>query len=131
MSETMGRMVECTVSQDGLQARVALAGGHVLLDVAEVEALAWDLAACRAVMAPRRTTTMFAGSRIAIGAGLHTQREADGRVLVAVMHPGLGWVGSRLEAAALAGVMPASRSLLRRAARSSSVGVLRRPVSTS
>jgi hypothetical protein len=95
MSETMGR-VECLVAEDGMLSRVALGAETVLLDAAGVEALIWELAACRAAMLPKRTAFMFEGSRINLGeAVVHTH--ADGREAIAIMHPGLGWVGAVTE----------------------------------
>ncbi|MFT8245217.1 hypothetical protein [Roseomonas sp. BN140053] len=84
------RAIPCLVSRDGTCASVA----GVRLDAAEVEALIWDLAACRAAMVPRRLPVMFDGSRIAVGTGWHVQRDGEG-VMLAVMHPGAGWVGAR------------------------------------
>ena len=79
----------CLVSHDGCWAKVA----ELLLDAAAVEALIWELAACRAAMLPRRTGVLFEGSRINLGEAIGVTTSADGREITAVMHPGLGWVG--------------------------------------
>lgn len=93
------------VRADGAVTRVKVDAD---LDAAAVEGLIADLMACRAAMAPRRLPVMFAGSRIAIGSegALHVQREADGRTLLALHHPGFGWFGARVGQGALAGVTP-------------------------
>lgn len=93
MSETTGR-VECLVADDGTRSRVALGAETALLGAAEVEALIWELAACRAAMLPKRTTHLFEGSRINLGEALRVTTDADGREITAVMHPGVGWVGA-------------------------------------
>jgi len=97
----MSEPFPCLVSQDGRWASVA----GVELGPAEVEALIWRLAACRAAMVPKRRPVMFEGARIVVGAGLHVQEEADGRLIVAVAHPGVGWVGSRVTVGEIGSVM--------------------------
>lgn len=92
MSETVNR-VQCLVSEDGLLSRVALGVEGALLDAAAVEDLIWRLAACRAAMLPRRTATLFEGSRIHMGEAVRVTTGVDGRDITAVMHPGVGWVG--------------------------------------
>jgi hypothetical protein len=82
------------VSDDGHWAKV----GGVRFAAAALEDLLWQVAACRAAMLPRRFATMLPGSRIALGAGVHIQREDEGS-LVSVMHPGMGWVGARVDRA--------------------------------
>ena len=79
----------CLVSHDGRWTKVA----ELLLDAAAIEALIWELAACRAAMLPRRTGVLFSGSRINLGDALRVTTDAEGRRITAVMHPGLGWVG--------------------------------------
>jgi hypothetical protein len=93
MSETTGR-VECLVGDDGALSRVALGAETALLDAAAVEALIWELAACRAAMLPKRTAFLFEGSRINLGEAIRGTTDAEGREITAIVHPGLGWVGA-------------------------------------
>ncbi|MFH5926424.1 hypothetical protein [Roseomonas xinghualingensis] len=93
MSETVERVV-CLVAEDGMLSRVAMGDEAALLDAAEVEALIWKLAACRAAMLPKRTGFLFEGSRINLGEAVRVTTDADGRDIIAVMHPGVGWVGA-------------------------------------
>jgi hypothetical protein len=109
MSETTER-VECLVADDGMLSRVALGGSSELLDAAEVEALIWKLAACRAEMRPKRTAFLFVGSRINLGEAVRVTTDADGRSITAVMHPGVGWVGAVMPPPARARSRGARRS---------------------
>jgi len=81
---------DCGVSADGLHARVRI---DATLCAAALEDLIDSLMACRQAMAPRRQPVMFAGMRIRIGDGVHRQEGEDG-TLIAVHHPGIGWVGT-------------------------------------
>jgi hypothetical protein len=92
MSRTIER-VECLVADDGMLSRVAMGLEIALLGAAEVEALIWKLAACRAAMLPKRTAFLFQGSRINLGDAMRVTTDADGRRITAIMHPGLGWIG--------------------------------------
>jgi hypothetical protein len=98
--------LDCGVSHDRLATRVRV---DRVLNAAELEELIWSLVACRADMEPRRLPVMFTGGRIVLGAGLHVQRREDGEVLLAVHHPGLGWVGSNAGATALTAAVAAGR----------------------
>ncbi|MDT8330183.1 hypothetical protein RQ831_03895 [Roseomonas gilardii] len=75
------------------------------LDAARLEELIAGLRDCRASIVPKRFPIMFPGSRISIGNGVHVQEDAAG-LLVAVSHPGLGWVGARISIIDLWALMP-------------------------
>jgi hypothetical protein len=81
------------VSEDGRQARIQLGWSEVAtLGPVEMEATIWNLVAARAAMQPPRRPTCFASMRIVLGDGLHAENDVNGKLL-AVHHPGLGWVG--------------------------------------
>ena len=75
------------------------------MDAAQLEELISRLRDCRAAMAPKRLPIMFPGSRISIGSGVHVQADPAG-LLVAVSHPGLGWIGARIGEKELRALMP-------------------------
>lgn len=83
-------LMEAGVSADGLTARVRI---DAKLGAADLEETIERLIACRAAMAPTRFARIFPGSRILVGSGVHRQTQ-DGKTLICVFHPGLGWVGA-------------------------------------
>lgn len=94
--------LECGVAEDRKTAIVAV---DREMGAAELEKLTEDLMACRAELEPRRRPVMFPGSRILMGEGLHLQTDADGRMLIAVHHPGIGWVGAAISGVELTRLM--------------------------
>lgn len=84
------------VSEDGRQACVMLDGQEVVtLDAVELDDAIWELVAARAAMEPLRRPICFAAMRIVAGDGLHVENEENGKLL-AVHHPGLGWLGAAI-----------------------------------
>jgi hypothetical protein len=97
----------CGVSADGNRARLSFAGEEVVtLGPVELEQAIWDLVAARAAMTPTRRPVAFPAMRIVLGEGMHIEDGERGRLL-AIHHPGLGWLGapltSEVEAKVIAG----------------------------
>ncbi|ONG57324.1 hypothetical protein BKE38_04010 [Pseudoroseomonas deserti] len=86
--------LECGVSADRQTAIVCV---DRQLGAAELEQLIENLMACRSEMVPRRRAVMFPGARILVGSGVHRQAAGVGRAMVAVHHPGIGWIGATAE----------------------------------
>jgi hypothetical protein len=98
----------CGVSANGDRARISFAGKEVVtLAPVELEEAIWNLVAARAAMTPTRRPVAFPAMRIVLGEGMHIEDGEHGRLL-AVHHPGLGWLGapltSDIEAKVIAGL---------------------------
>jgi hypothetical protein len=92
--EKIGMKTSAEVRDDGLRTRLLIDGTEIAeMTAIETDEAIWALVAARAVMKPVRRPVFFPAMRIACGNGIHAENGENGRLL-AVHHPGTGWVGA-------------------------------------